>query len=637
MNPIQPSEQQEQPIKPAEGEQLQQHEQVGTALSRIPVNELSGEPDFTSADKADAVDALMAMAGGDAESVTAIAMAQIEQANATIEKLKTKKPSPKKAKLTGSPMQMLAAQQQAKQQNEDAERQHQAALDEAERLRKAWTSIYTELQGRLRSEKERQQQEYEARQKRINEQAVEDEKKRREEERASAEARKEAGFENPMPNITERWNGADKFDGDTDEMTLPDGTTLNGHYVLHEAGAATPSHDPHTWQPSEGFPMDENGNTVNDRDYERDADARRHTEQMSQNFDQRASQEVPVVSSDGVVLSGNGRTMAGILAAEQGTDAAYNDYLRRHSRKFGFTSEQVEGMQHPRVSFVPDERLPYNAKTFARFNKQAQKSQNKTEQAVKLGKTVSDGVFGKIVRIINGFDTIGEFYADAEASLGVIGMLRQAGIISNEQIAEMVDGIRGAERLSAIGREFLENMLIGKAFQNEPDVVRMLTAEPAMRRSVIVALGEIADNVALGEQFSLQQQLTDAVKLCYEARRNGVKFGELVSPFATQGVLFTDEEGFTTVADFRNAATMMLADVLNDERVTMLKTTFALYNAEARKSANGEADMFTDGGRVRTESEILKDIINFINTNYGRKQKLEEAKRSAAERRKADG
>lgn len=333
--------------------------------------------------------------------------------------------------------------------------------------------------------------------------------------------------------------------------------------------------------------MDANGGSVNDRDYERDRDAQEHTESIAQHYDQRALQSVPVVSGDGVVLSGNGRTMAGEIAARNNTDGAYLDYLKEYAHKFGFTPEQVESMQHPRVSFVPDEAMPYTAETFARFNQQEMKSQNNPEQAVKLGKTVSDDSFKSIVRSINGYDTLGDFYNDPQASLGAVYDLHNAGVVPQAQLAEMVDGVRGQEKLSAVGREFLENMLIGKAFDSDPDVVRMLTAEPAMRQTVITALGEIADNIALGDGWSLQNELADAVRLCFDARQNGSKYGEIVSAYARQGVLFADPDELQTVADFNNATMLMLSDVLNDKRVTLLKTTLQLYNNDARQSASG--------------------------------------------------
>ena len=413
---------------------------------------------------------------------------------------------------------------------------------------------------------------------------------------------------------------------------MPNGEHVKGHYVLHESGASSPSHNPETWQKTDGFPMDANDNSVNDRDYERDKDAQKVTEQIAQNYDQRALQTPVVVSQDGVVLSGNGRTMAGELAAKAGTDGAYIDYLKEYAGKYGFTPEQVGAMQHPRVSFVPDEQMPYTAETFAKFNQQEMKSQNKTEAAVKLGKTVDDDTFGKVVKSINSYDTLGDFYNDPQASLGAVYALHNAGVIPQAQIAEMVDGARGQERLSAVGREMLENMLIGKAFGNYPDAVRMLTAIPSMRQSVITALGEISDNIALGKDWSLQEELAKAVKLCYDARNAGYQFGDIVSVHAKQGVLFADPDQLQSAADFNDVTMLMLADLLNDKRVTMLKKSLQMYNDDARNSASGQLDMFSNG--IRSREEILRDVIKFI--NHGRKDELAAAQAAAVERRKAE-
>ena len=517
-------------------------------------------------------------------------------------------------------------------------------LDEFEEKTAEWQAKMDELQGRhdywqAVKDEQRRVLEAEAMERAERDAVLHDEAVAA--ERADYEARKRAEAErravgngNPMPAITEKWNNAAKIDGHRDEIMLPDGTSLKGHYVLHESGASSPSHNPETWQKTDGFPMDANGGSVNDRDYERDRDAQEHTQSIARRYDQRALQSVPVVSNDGVVLSGNGRTMAGELAARDNTDGAYVSYLREYAPKFGFTAEQVDGMQHPRVSFVPDEAMPYTAETFARFNQQEMKSQNKTEQAVKLGKTVADGIFRRIVRAINGYDTLGDFYNDAEASLGAVYDLHSAGVIPQAQLAEMVDGVRGQEKLSAVGREFLENMLIGKAFESDPEVVRMLTAEPSMRRTVITALGEIVDNIALGGEWSLQGALADAVKLCFDARQGGARYGEIVSVFARQGVLFADPDELQTVADFNNATMLMLADVLNDKRVTLLKTTIQLYNDRARDAAAGQADLFAGG--IESREDILRDVITFINENYGKRKEIEAARAEAVERRKAE-
>jgi N12 class adenine-specific DNA methylase/transposase len=512
----------------------------------------------------------------------------------------------------------------------EAKAKRQEKIDEAQRVLDYWQQVRNIQNDIQRVENERRAAEDAVR----HDEAVAEAQAEYEARKQAEAERKAVGNENPMPAITEKWNNATKVDGHRDEIMLPDGTPLKGHYVLHESGASSPSHNPETWQKTDGFPMDANDNSVNDRDYERDHDAQEHTQSIARQYDQRALQSVPVVSNDGVVLSGNGRTMAGELAARDNTDGAYVNYLKEYAPKFGFTPEQVEAMQHPRVSFVPDEAMPYTAETFAKFNQQEMKSQNKTEQAVKLGKTVNDDSFKGIVRTINGYDTLGDFYNDAEASLGAVYDLHNAGVVPQAQLAEMVDGVRGQEKLSAVGREFLENMLIGKAFEGDPEVVRMLTAEPAMRQTVITALGEIVDNIALGGDWSLQGELADAVKLCFDARQGGAKYGEIVSTYARQGVLFADPDELQTVADFNNATMLMLADALNDKRVTLLKTTLQLYNNNARQSAVGQADLFAGG--IQSREDILRDVITFINENYGKRKEIEAARAEAVERRKAE-
>ena len=600
----------EQPIEPAAQAPVQED---ASALEPMPMKE-DGEEDYYATTPERAHSYIFNEAGLTHSEATAHVAAQADAANKALVKAKSQ--------------QMPSIGTSIKKFNE-AKARRQAKIDEAQRAVDYWNRV-REIQNGITQQEaaERAAANAVAHDEAVAQAQADYEARKR----AEAE-RKAVGNENPMPAITEKWNTATKVDGHKDEMVLPNGEHLKGRYVLHEAGVSSPSHNSETWAKTEGFPMDSNDNSVNDRDYERDRDAQQHTGGIAQQYDSRALQNVPVVSNDGVVLSGNGRTMAGEIAARRGTDGAYLDYLKEYAHKFGFTPGQVEQMRHPRVAFVPDEAMPYTAETFAKFNQQEMKSQNKTEQAVKLGKTVSDDSFGRIVRTINGYDTLGDFYNDPQASLGALYDLHGAGVIPQAQMAEMVDGVKGGERLSAVGREFLENMLIGKAFDNNPEVVRMLTAVPGMRQTVITALGEISDNIALGEDWSLQYELADAVKLVSNARNDGgYQHGDIVSVYARQGKLFADPGELQTVADFNNATMLMLADVLNDKRVTMLKKTLTTYNDEARQSASGQMDIF--GGGVKSREDILRDVINYF--KHANKGEYEQRLTEAVERRKAE-
>lgn len=427
-----------------------------------------------------------------------------------------------------------------------------------------------------------------------------------------------------MEKIREKWLSAKKVFGLADEIATASGLRVKGRYVLTEAGACTPSHNPlDAFTKSEGFPTDRNGQSVNDRDYERDTDAQQITRNIAVNYDSRALQSPVVVSSDGIVLSGNGRTMAGMIAASDNTDAAYVGYLREYSVKYGINPFDIDSFSHPRLVFLADGVYPYNAETFAAFNAQETKCQSKTEQAVKLGKLVDDETFHRIIRNINTFDTIGEFYANTKASTDAISDLVKVGVISTMQQPEMFDG----DTISMQAREILENVLIGKAFQSNADAVRQITAYKGIRKNIITALAEISSNIAL-EDYSLERETAQAIDLCYQARANGdMSQGDIVSGFARQMTLFDGG----TVADVNDTTVLMLADMINAEQSTKLKKLFAVYNGHARESASGQVDMFSGG--VKTKDEILNEVKTIL--NYSTK-KLDEHLQGVSERRKHD-
>lgn len=450
----------------------------------------------------------------------------------------------------------------------------------------------------------------------------------RAEQEAKAAEQAALGTNNVAPSIREKWSNAPKVEGTQDEIVLPNGEKVEGRYYLVESGAASASHDSNNgFAKTEGFPVDENGGSVNDRDYERDKDAQQVTRDIAAGYDSRAVQTPVVVSQDGVVLSGNGRTMAGELAAANGTDAAYNDYVASHPTRWGFTEEQVRGMQHPRVVFVPDASMPYTAETFAKFNQQEMKGQSKTEQAVKLGKVVSDVAFNRIIRIVNRFDTLGDFYADKNATAEALAELQKDGAISQAQVAEMFDG----DGISAVGKELLENTLIGKAFESNADAVREITEYKSMRQSIITALAEISNNLGLGEEYSLESELAQAIDLVYKARKAGVNHGEPASMFARQQNFDFYGMG-ETVADYTNATVMMIADILNDTRSSRLKKYMQVYNSLARDAANGQMDLFS--GDVKSKEDIIDEVKQLF--NYGTEEEQSKATQEAVARRKAE-
>lgn len=600
-----------------------------TALSRVPVGE-DGEPDFTAVDRETALDALTEVVGGNVTNVSDIVMAQVQNAGATLEALKKKPPTKKAPKLKGSPMAMAKAQHEAEEQYATDMQTYQQQMQEAQRQLDAWNGISGLIVSRnaeARAQREAEQAQRRAEEHDAAQARFEEEQRIRAEKAAEQEA---VGTHAVNPKIKAKWDGSTKVEGHPNIITLPDGSTIRGRYVLTEAGAASASHDANNgFTPTEGFPIDENGQSVNDRDYQRDTDAQRIVESIANQYDNRALQTPVIVSKDGVVLSGNNRTMSGDMAAHNGTDKAYVDYLREFGQMYGFTPEQVDAMQHPRVVFVPDEELPYYATTFARFNAQEMKSQSKPEAAVKLGKVVPDEVFNAIVHEIGAYDRLSQYYANEKAAARALGMLMQAGVINDKQLPEM----RTGTALSAAGKELIENTLIGKVFQASPDAVRQIISTPSMRESIVLALTEVADNRTLSNSgYDLAMELGKAVDLVSRAKTampDIYTTGIPVSPFGRMQGLFDDEFGDSRVTD---GTTLLLADLLNSKNSSDLRKVLAQYNNNAHSSASGQMDIFS--GEVMSKEQILTDILNYFRNATPREQQalVESAINSRKER-----
>ena len=226
--------------------------------------------------------------------------------------------------------------------------------------------------------------------------------------------------------------------------------------------------------------------------------------------------------------------------------------------------------------------------------------------AVKLGKVVDDALFGRVMDVIGRHESLAEFYADDAATASVVKELADAGVIPQTEMAQLFDG----GRLSESGQAMVEGVLVGKVFQGSPDAVRQITEVKSMRKAVMAALPEVVACHRLGGGYDLSKELAAAVDLVYKARKAGFKLGQHVSQHARQGNLFQLDDG-ATVADYNNAAVMMLADVMNDGRVTQLKKVLSFYNTQAADSAQGIGDMFAGG--VKSKGQIINEVNELLN------------------------
>lgn len=318
--------------------------------------------------------------------------------------------------------------------------------------------------------------------------------------------------------VREKFESGKRIVGNKRTRTLADGSKLIGHYEIVEADSLTPSHNANDgYKKSEGFPVNEEGRTINDRDYENDKQAQLVTDMIAMKYDGQAVDQVPVVTSDGIVVDGNGRTMAGQKAAKNGTDSAYLEALKENAENYGFTAEQIEqsGIKHPRLVLVSDEPMKYDTATFAKFNKNEKKSQGNTQQAVANSKKLSADEIGTIISEIEGSGSLDAFFNNPTAINSLLKRLIDKGIIGLNEVA----GLReGEDKLSASGKDFVRNLLLGSVFSE--NTIRMMGADAMLKTKALNGIRAVTDNMKLGD-YALMKEIDQAVQLLYEARQGG--------------------------------------------------------------------------------------------------------------------
>lgn len=394
----------------------------------------------------------------------------------------------------------------------------------------------------------------------------------------------------------QKFVNAPRLVGNKRTRMLPDGETkIKGHYEIVPAESLTPSHDVNNdYKKSEGFPTDAEGRTVNDRDYEHDKAAQQNTDQIARKYNGMAIEQVPVVSDEGIVYDGNGRTMAGQKAAKEGTDGEYINDLLENAENFGFTREQIEqsGIEHPRLVLVTDERLPYDAATFAKFNRNEKKTQSNTEQAVAKAKTLTSDEVGAIVAEIEGNGSLDAFFNNSKAINDLVKTLVDKGIIGQNEVAQMMDS---PERLSAQGREYVKNLLLGSIFK--PETIRMLGIDSTVKNKAINAIRSVMDNMKLGD-YSLRDEIDQAIQLLYEARQGGNKVDTLLR---TPSMFVED------AAKRYPSISQMMALAL-EGKVSDFRDLLDEYNRIAVARNTGEGSIFE---AAPTKEELVKEFLDF--------------------------
>jgi hypothetical protein len=419
-------------------------------------------------------------------------------------------------------------------------------------------------------------------------------------------------------------------------IIMPNGEKHKSSFAIVDIEYIIASHNENTFQSSIGYPLNQDGTNINDRNYLEDVNAQKLVQDYAHNLEperiivtSRTPSGTPIITKDGIVVSGNNRTMSTKLAVKKYPEKykEYLDFLAEEYLAFGFDPEKKEAILNE--GNFRDERNPaehysnlplikikypflvridydfeeYTTEQLAKYNKDTKKSERPIDKAIKLSQILRNNklVFSKLSDIIGKYETFTEFYANSNDTLAFAKALIENGILTQQELPAFFEAGTFTEQ----GKDFIEQMLAAMVLNRDSLLATNLAGVRKYRQTLITSLTVLIANAQL-KDGSLNESINKSIMFAYEmANTNSTLFD-----------ILNQQQLFKKV--FYNRKAVVLKCLLDAGRNTF-KQTLENYNNAIKNEEN--AGLFGDKlgpdkiFKLIIESKISKQDLMIIDNS----------------------
>lgn len=397
--------------------------------------------------------------------------------------------------------------------------------------------------------------------------------------------------------IAQTWPKAES--GAPTSFSTEAGVRLDAQYAIMDAADLVTSHN-ESLRPNSVYPQE-----LQPRDRSRSA-SEMQVSSIVQKLDPArlglsadAATGAPIVGADGLVESGNARTIAlkRVYQANGQKAEDYKGWLRENAGQFGLNPEAVDGMAKPVLVRVRS--TPVNRAEFARqANASTVQRMSPSEQALSDSKRLAN---------LEGLkpDDAGDFNTSYDFIRQFMGML---------PITEQSDMVESDGRLSTFGYRRIQNAVLAKAYGDSPTLRRMTESMDDNLRNITKALVRVAPTIA-GSRERMQAGTMYEADIAPDLL-NAV---EGLSALKEKGWSVADElgQGDLTGAKYSPEAAQLLALLSDNIRSPRRIAEFVQRYYEALEAAGdpSQASIFGDDGPAPARADLLKSARGNDNGN----------------------
>lgn len=336
------------------------------------------------------------------------------------------------------------------------------------------------------------------------------------------------------------------------ELILPNGEKRTAQFAIVDLDEIIASHNENTFASSAGYPTNEQGRNINDRNYQDDPSAQRNVLEIAQNLNPESLIELsskpagtPIISKEGFVVSGNNRTMSLKLAVKRFPEnyERYKQYLAKEIDVFGFDQSvgtmlllnekiplpgssyndpQNVQFNHPVLVRIDEDIPDLTTTELAKYNLDTKKGERPVDRLIKLSNILreNDRCRQVVITIIDGYETFSELFgAGQQPAIDRKKLLQtflDCGLITEAKVPDYyTDG-----QFTEAGKDFIENILASIIL--DPDALKVAGSEGVkrFRQILIVSLPVLIANANLPEG-SLKPFISEAVLVQYRMQQVG--------------------------------------------------------------------------------------------------------------------
>ena len=300
------------------------------------------------------------------------------------------------------------------------------------------------------------------------------------------------------------------------EITIADGSKIKGQYKVVSADDILASHNEDNFSKTNGYPVNERGETINDRDYEKDKNAQVEVVKIAQDYDGRAIQQTPVVTTDGIAVDGNNRVMSRKLAAKKGTDTKYKEALIQDADMYGIDPDAISAIKNPIMVFEAERNLPYTTETLSKFNKQDKKEKSSAGKAVEYSKTLSDKTKRQIAEVYDSAERPSDVTSDPKSVKQLRDILLNDNIIQSNEIPRYFDVDKNV--MTKEGVSLMENIALGSVFNEKTINTLSIQGMGDIRNKILQSLVGLINNGKLDSAYQLGNEIAKAIEVIYQLK-----------------------------------------------------------------------------------------------------------------------